>query len=200
MVLREQRHGGQFVVAVVGRFNGRKGHLDVLHAFQIASKGSKNWQLILAGSPYGDDDSAVQEVIKHSATDDRVRIVGEVRGAAALRPVPDVYACFGDREEAFGLVPLEAWSVGARSAAFAEGGATEVLPVVDGILVARGSNVVGDIAQALEEMEAERSTWLPPTEAAVHLVFGRESRRRAVEKILRATRPQEGSTDATSAR
>jgi glycosyltransferase involved in cell wall biosynthesis len=181
---QERKSDGAFVVAVAGRLNGRKGHLEVLRAFQRASQGAENWQLILAGSPFGGDRSAELAVEREAAGDARVQIVGEVAGAAAIRPVPSVYACFGDREESFGLVPLEAWSVGARSAAFAEGGAAEVVPVVNGVLVPRTADTVQAIAASLKEVEAGRLNWTWPEASEVNRVFGSEARRASVARLL----------------
>lgn len=154
-------HGGRqesenFTVAVYGRVNGTKGHLEVAQAFQEPIMANPTWRLILAGAPFPGQEDALDQVLKTADADPRISYVGEVSSLQDLTPKVDLVALFPNKPESFGLVPVEAWSYGIRSIGYAEGGAAEVLPLVGGTVIAREVPVVPNIAQALVE---QRAVW-----------------------------------------
>lgn len=145
-----------FTVAVVGRINGHKGHLEVAQAFQESSMRDNNWRLILAGAPFPGQESALEDLMMVAERDSRIKYVGELASMNDLPEDVDLVAVFPSKAEPFGLVPIEAWSCGIRSIGYGDGGAAEVLPMVGAIAVSRGSSPSGEIADALV---AARASW-----------------------------------------
>lgn len=172
-----------FTVGVVGRVNGHKGHLQVAQAFLNVAE--EDWRLILVGAPFPGQEAAQIDVDRIAQTDTRITTAGEVDGFDALADQLDLVACFPDRPEPFGLVPIEAWAQGVRAAGFDAGGAAEVLEIVDGLRVDRRADDLPQIASALVAARAERDTWRPPPEAVVRETLSPDRRVKAVERVLR---------------
>ncbi|MDE8585925.1 glycosyltransferase family 4 protein [Arthrobacter sp. NQ4] len=151
---REGR-SGTFTVAVYGRLNGSKGHLEVAQAFQEPCMGDPSWRLILAGAPFPGQENALDDVLRLVDKDPRISYIGEVASLLELTADLDLVALFPKKPESFGLVPVEAWSYGIRSIGYALGGAAEVLPLVGGAVVPNNSPEVPNIAHALIAMRED---------------------------------------------
>lgn len=140
-------------IAVVGRVNGHKGHLEVARAMRSPGLRDRDWRLLLFGAPFPGQEGALDALREAIVGDDRVQYRGEAPSLASIATEIDAVACFPSKPEPYGLVPIEAWRVGARSVGFADGGASEVLPIVGGIGIPRTADPVGDIAYALLALE-----------------------------------------------
>lgn len=145
-----------FTVAVFGRVNGHKGHLEVATAFRDSSMSDPNWRLVLAGAPFPGQESALEDVLAVAVTDSRITYVGELSSLGELDGAVDLVAVFPTKSEPFGLVPIEAWSFGIPSIGYGDGGAAEVLPMVGGTAIERTGLSHVQIASALV---AERDGW-----------------------------------------
>nr|WP_263428404.1 glycosyltransferase family 4 protein [Arthrobacter sp. NicSoilB8] len=178
-----------FTVAVFGRVNGHKGHLEVVEAFGQPSMSDPDWRLVLAGAPFPGQESALDDVLQLASMDSRISYLGELRSMEELGDAVDLTAVFPTKPEPFGLVPIEAWSFGIRSVGYGDGGAAEVLPMVGGTAIERGAAPAAAIASALV---VERRTWelkpdLPPVdEVASKLSF--ENRVNSLSGVLAALR------------
>lgn len=175
-------------LAVIGRVNGHKGHLEVAQALQSSALAGSPWRLLLFGSPYpGQDDAlaAVETMVRH---DPRIEYRGEAASVAAVADEIDAVACFPSTPEPFGLVPIEAWRAGIRSVGFADGGAGEVLPVVGGLGVPRTDSPLQDIARALARLaiSMEEPPDLP-SPAQVNPLFSHDRRRALIARVVAAT-------------
>lgn len=173
------------VIAVVGRVNGHKGHLEVAHAFASPALRDRDWKLRLYGAPFPGQGEALEAVLGAIADDDRIAYCGEAPSLAALAGAIDVVACFPSKPEPFGLVPVEAWRLGIRSVGYADGGAAEVLPLVGGIGIARTADPVADISAALHSVTAsiDQRAALPEP-ATVNPVFDEARRRGLVADVI----------------
>lgn len=174
-----------FTVAVYGRVNGSKGHLEVAQAFQQSGMSDPTWRLVLAGAPFPGQEAALDEVMPIVHSDSRITYAGEVSSLQDLHPKVDLVAVFPTKPESFGLVPVEAWACGIRSIGYAEGGAAEVLQLVGGIVIKRTASDVDTIAEALA---ASRADWaalerLPKSEG-VRSVLSFQSRADQLSAVL----------------
>ncbi|TFB51753.1 glycosyltransferase family 4 protein [Cryobacterium tagatosivorans] len=173
------------VIGVVGRVNGHKGHLEVARAFASPALRDRDWKLLLYGAPFPGQEDALDAVRDAIAHDDRITYLGEAPSMAALAGTIDAVACFPSKPEPFGLVPVEAWRLGIRSAGYADGGAAEVLPLVGGIGVPRTIDPVADISAALCAVaSATRERAALPEPAAVNPVFDLDRRMRMVADVI----------------
>lgn len=176
-----------FNVAVVGRVNGHKGHLEVAKAFQEPAMSDSTWRLLLAGAPFPGQESALDDVLDLAKKDSRISYLGELSTIEELRDAVDLVAVFPTKPEPFGLVPIEAWSMGIPSIGYGDGGAAEVLAMVGGTTVERSELPPRGIASALR---AARESWdqksaLPcEDQVAPHLSF--ESRVNQLKNVLAA--------------
>lgn len=152
----EPENDRPFTVAVYGRVNGHKGHLEVARAFQEPELSGPDWRLMLAGAPYPGQEQALDEILAVAQCDDRITYVGELRSVDDLNGNVDLMAVFPTKSEPFGLVPIEAWSCGIRSVGYGDGGAAEVLPMVGGAIVNRTDSPVTTIASSLL---SQRKNW-----------------------------------------
>jgi glycosyltransferase involved in cell wall biosynthesis len=175
---------GRFTVAVVGRVNGHKGHREVAEAFIAGFRDRPTWRLLLVGSPYPGQEAAFEEIRLLVEGYDSVEMLGEVPGFRSISEHVDLVACFPDRPEPFGLVPVEAWAEGVRAAGFDDGGAAEVLRVVDGVRVRRQDEPVQAIGEALEAAWESRMSWKAPSVEEVSSVFSSEERRSRLEAVM----------------
>ncbi|SMG36750.1 Glycosyltransferase involved in cell wall bisynthesis [Rhodococcus rhodochrous J3] len=170
-------------VAVVGRLNGHKGHLDVLAALKSPVLANVPIDLRLFGGPFPGQEYAAEEIRTAAIAEDRARLMGEVPDMAEhLRDV-DIVACFPTKPEPFGLVPIEAWAAGARSVGFNDGGAGEVLPSVGGIGFERGSSIANCIALVIDNWDR-----LPdlPNHREVSSQYSLAARRDVLNRVLDA--------------
>lgn len=175
-----------FTIAVVGRVNGHKGHREVTKAFLARISDRPTWRLLLVGSPYPGQEAAYEEVEALVDGHDQIELLGEVPGFTSISGQLNIVACFPDRPEPFGLVPVEAWAEGVRAAGFDDGGAAEVLRVVDGVRVPRGEDSVQAIGNALDEAWEHHRSWRAPSVEAVSSVFSSQARVRRLEAVLTA--------------
>ncbi|SDO36521.1 Glycosyltransferase involved in cell wall bisynthesis [Cryobacterium flavum] len=180
-------------IAVVGRVNGHKGHLEVVRALQSLSPETRpacppfsaSWRLLLFGAPFPGQEAALDAVLDLIAGDARIEYRGEAASVAAIAGEIDAVACFPSTPEPFGLVPVEAWRVGVRAIGFADGGAGEVLPIVGGIGVARSGAPVSDIVSALERLEQSiRARTTLPTPSTVNPKFSLERRLMLLTRVV----------------
>ncbi|MDJ0378971.1 glycosyltransferase family 4 protein [Cryobacterium sp. PH31-L1] len=172
-------------VAVVGRVNGHKGHLEVARAFQSQELSGARWRLLLFGAPYPGQDDALQAVLALVNRDPRIEYRGEAASVSAIAEEIDAVACFPSTPEPFGLVPIEAWRVGVRSVGFADGGAGEVLPVVGGLGVQRTDSPDRDITSALVGLAATVQAEVAlPQPARVNPLFSHARRRALIAGVL----------------
>ncbi|WP_104081607.1 glycosyltransferase family 4 protein [Cryobacterium sp. Y11] len=189
-----------FTLAVVGRVNGRRGHLEVAQALQslwpavpshLPVSGS-TWRLLLFGAPFPGQESALDAVMHLIESDPRIEYRGEAKSVAAIAGEIDAVACFPSMPESFGLVPVEAWRVGVRAAGFADGGPGEVLPLVGGIAVARTDAPMTDISTAILTLERSvRAREALPEPSTVNPLFTKERRLTLLTQVLKraAARP-----------
>lgn len=147
----DHKEGDKFTIAVVGRINGHKGHQEVARAFQIASRGSSDWQLLLAGAPFLGQEVSLLELEAICADDPRITLTGQLESIQDIPGEVDLIACFPTKPEPFGLVPIEAWELGIMTAGFDDGGASEVLQIVGGMAVKRTLDPISDIVSALRK-------------------------------------------------
>lgn len=172
-------------VAVVGRVNGHKGHLEVAQALQSSSLSGSTWRLLLFGAPYPGQDDALQAVQALVNRDPRIEYRGEATSVAAIADEIDAVACFPSTPEPFGLVPIEAWRVGVHAVGFADGGAGEVLPIVGGLGVRRTGSPDRDIAAALISLSVTLKKHSPlPHPAQVNPMFSHRRRRDLIARVL----------------
>ena len=110
-------------LAVVGRVEPRKGVADAVHALAY----DDSWSLTITGPAERDYDTEIEALAHDLEVRERVRLTG---------PAPDVRAAYAGAdvvlfppvwEEPFGLVPLEAMSVGRTVVASGTGGSAEYL-------------------------------------------------------------------------
>lgn len=176
-----------FTVAVFGRVNGHKGHLEVAEAFREPSMSDPHWRLVLAGAPFPGQEAALEHVLKVVSEDSRISYLGELSSIEELGDTVDLTAVFPTKAEPFGLVPIEAWSLGIRSVGYGDGGAAEVLPMVGGTSIERGGAPAVSIAAALvfERQGWDRKPDLPTMdEVAPKLSF--ENRATRLSGVLAA--------------
>ncbi|KFF60777.1 hypothetical protein JF66_02240 [Cryobacterium sp. MLB-32] len=140
-------------IAVIGRVNGHKGHLEVVQALQGQGPGAPSWRLLLFGAPFPGQEEALTEVLTAAAGDSRIQYRGEASSLAAIADDIDAVLCFPTRPEPFGLVPIEAWRLGLRSVGYADGGAADVLDIVGGIGVPRTNDTGADVRAALLSLD-----------------------------------------------
>ena len=172
-------------IAVVGRVNGHKGHLEVARAFQSLPVLSAPWRLLLFGAPFPGQEAALHSVLTLIAADSRIEYRGEADSVASIAGEIDAVACFPSTPEPFGLVPVEAWRVGVRAVGFADGGAGEVLPIVGGIGVARSGAPVDDIVSALTQLEQTIRARIPlPDPLTVNPKFSLERRSLLLTRVV----------------
>ncbi|NME77909.1 glycosyltransferase family 4 protein [Rhodococcus sp. 105337] len=171
-------------IAVVGRTNGRKGHLEVVRALRRPALRDMEMTLVLAGGPFPGQEHHLAAIIDEAATDRRITYVGEVDGVQSLEGVVDAVACFPTRPESFGLVPLEAWASGIHTLGHLEGGAAEVLPLVGAMSVLEMPSVEG-LAAFIRTALVNRGRWqdLPPRESVLKK-FSREVRECVVCDVI----------------
>ena len=173
--------------AVIGRVNGRKGHLDVLRAMQTDKTDAPPWRLLLFGAPFPGQEDALTELLAAAADDPRIEYRGEAPSLAAIANDIDAVLSFPNRPESFGLVPVEAWRLGLRAAGYAEGGAAEVLDIVGGIGVPRTSDTASDVRAALRSLhQAIRQDHELPPPALVNPLFSTDRRLVLLGGIIRA--------------
>ena len=171
-------------IAVIGRINGHKGHLEVARAFMEPPLKSVDCCLYLAGAPYPGQEHALKELHVIAEADPRIRYVGEIAGVESLRDLVSVVAVFPTRPEPFGLVPIEAWRAGLPSVGFNDGGAREALQIVGGRGVSRARSGVAGVAEALESSIARPRGEGMTRPALVNAKFSLAAREQLVRGLL----------------
>jgi glycosyltransferase involved in cell wall biosynthesis len=141
------------VVGFVGRFEPRKGPLDLVAAAPLVRERRPDARIVLVGGdPYGDDPDYAAAV--RAATD--VEVVGWVDDAAQVMPHLDVLVA-PSRNEPFGTVLSEAMAAGVPVVATDVDGLPEVVTDgVDGRLVGVGD--VPALAAAILDVLEHRET------------------------------------------
>ncbi len=171
-------------IAVVGRTNGDKGHLEVVRALRRPALRDMEMTLVLAGGPFPGQEHHLAAILDEAATDRRITYVGEIDGVQSLEGVVDAVACFPTRPEAFGLVPLEAWASGIHTLGHLEGGAAEVLPIVGAMSVLEMPPVDG-LAAFIRTVLVNRARWQDlPRQESVLKKFSRDVRECVVCDVI----------------
>ncbi|TDW29961.1 glycosyltransferase family 4 protein [Cryobacterium psychrophilum] len=182
-------------IAVVGRVNGHKGHLEVVRALHEGIPDGVPWRLLLCGAPFPGQEDALTDVLTAVDSNPRIQYRGEVSSLAAIAPEIDAVLCFPTTPEPFGLVPVEAWRLGLRAVGYGDGGAAEVLRIVGGIAVTRTDDAVSDVRTALAALDhAMRLGDELAAPATVNPQFGRQRREELLRGVIRAavTGPRRG--------
>jgi glycosyltransferase involved in cell wall biosynthesis len=133
-----------FTMLLMGRINGRKGHLDAARAVTALCR--PDVRLLLAGSPFPGQEGRLRELEAFVNSKPEVQLRGQVDDIRRLALEVDVVLTLPNRPEPLGLQPFEFWSMGVRSAGWAWGGQAEVLDLVEGV--------------ALPHQPAHLSEWL----------------------------------------
>lgn len=184
-------------IAVVGRVNGHKGHLEVVRALLDDLPDGVPWRLLLCGAPFPGQEEALVEVLAAADSNSRIEYRGEVSSLAAIAYEIDAVLCFPTKPEPFGLVPVEAWRLGLRAVGYGDGGAAEVLRIVGGIAVARTDDAVSDVRTALTALaRAMRRGDELAAPAVVNPLFDRQRREDSLRAVIGAAlagRPRHGS-------
>jgi glycosyltransferase involved in cell wall biosynthesis len=174
-----------FTVAVVGRVNGHKGHLEVARAFREKLGSQSSWRLLVVGSPFPGQEAAAEAVKAIAEGDSRIRVLGEIDGFRSVATEVDLIACFPSKPEPFGLVPIEAWQHSIPSVGYADGGALEVLEMVGGMGVTRLEDHIDVIADALKASHLRwRSGWRLPAPETVQRILSRENQVLALSELI----------------
>lgn len=121
------RAGLEFVVA--SRWNRWKGHRTLLDAWGRA--GCPGTLVVLGGPPSSGEAVDVPALVAELPIPDSVRLVGEVADIAPHLASADVLVLPSDEPEPFGLVVIEAFSLGRPVIASRAGGPVEI--VQDGV-------------------------------------------------------------------
>ena len=172
-------------IAVVGRVNGCKGHLEVARAFHDFPGASDSDELHLFGAPFAGQERHLEEVQRVSAQDGRITYRGQVPSMSSLAGF-SALAAFPTRPEPFGLVPIEAWQQGVPTIGYADGGAREVLAMVGGTPVRRSYDTVQDISDALIQVWSGLPS-APPSDRDLADFLSFEARLGNVEQLVRAS-------------
>ncbi len=139
MVMR-QRYGvdpTQPLISVFGRLEPVKGHSDFLRAAQIMLQQRPDLRFWIVGD--GRLERQLQGQARALAIADKVQFLGYQREVAPLMAASDVIM-LPSRHESFGIVLIEAMSLGKPIVASASGGIPEVvLDGIQGYLVAPGN-------------------------------------------------------------
>jgi len=136
-------------VAVVGRVNGQKGHLEVARAVRRLNEGGRDCRGWFAGTPYPGQEGALTALLEEVAESDALHYLGELDSLDQLPGCVNLIAVFPAAPEPFGLVPLEALRLGIPSVGYGDGGAAEVLALCGGQAVERASSSETSITDAL---------------------------------------------------
>lgn len=168
---------------LVGRVNGHKGHLEAIHAVELARGEGASVELVLAGGAFRGQEQHLQSVRDAAADRPWVMCAGEVPDARALMVDCDAVLVPTTRPEPFGLVALEAWACGRRIIASNLGGLAEATSMVEGLSVPAGD------VQALAECvlrASEDPTLLraPRADAPVAKLCSRDARVAAWREAL----------------
>ncbi len=141
------------IILLPGRLTRIKGHFFLLEAVKLLPKDSVTCLFV------GDDNGhlkyreALQEKIKEYNLEDRVIITSNVSDMPAIYALSDVVTCISIRPEAFGLVSVEAQSMGRMVIVSNAGGLKEtIIPSKTGWLIEQGNveNLVDAISKILE--------------------------------------------------
>lgn len=134
-------------LAVIGRVEERKGAADAIRALAALPECA----LRLIGPVEGDHDRELDEMAGKLGVSDRVTLAGPAEDVRAAYAEADAVLFPVTWEEPFGLVPLEAMSVGRPVVATATGGAAEFLRDGENCLVV-STNDPDAIAAAVQRL------------------------------------------------
>jgi glycosyltransferase involved in cell wall biosynthesis len=158
------KEGDRFRCFLVGRVNGKKGHLEAIMAVNRLRALGVNGELTLAGAPFPGQERHLEALQLAVEKYRWVRYVGEVDGLETLCATHDVCLCLPQFLEPFGVVALEAWSHGTRVVGLDVGGAQECLRLVDAVVVDDPSPA--GVAQCLAAVAQSSRLRGPPAKTA----------------------------------
>lgn len=118
---------------VAARVNGAKGQADAVRAVREVRSEGIPIELTLAGGPFPGQEEWVTRLRGEIGDDPGVHYVGDRPDIDDLLVGSNLLLISSRRPESFGFVALEAWCLGRRSIAPAEGGALEAMWLVDGL-------------------------------------------------------------------
>ena len=145
-------HGGPLRYVVASRWNTWKGHRTLIRAWETAS--SPGTLTVLGGPPPLGESVDVVDLVQRTVTErSSVQIAGEVADVRAAVGAADVLVLPSDEPEPFGLVVIEAFSLGRPVIASRAGGPLEIIDDgVTGWFYELGD--ADDLARVLASMDA----------------------------------------------
>lgn len=174
-----------FTMLVMGRINGTKGHVEAVHAVRELSR--QDARLLLAGSPFPGQEQNLKVLEAEVAGVPNVEMLGQISDLRHVAQEVDVLLSVPSRPESLGLQPLEFWELGVRAGGWAWGGQTEVLSMVEGILLPRAPDALAGWMDVL----IENWRWVcqaPSAEAPAAILCSRDKRLIATAGFLEACR------------
>jgi len=147
-----------FLIGLIGRLEESKGQALLLHAFSQIYQRFPQARLLFAGDPppqHPDYDRHLRELAQELGIADRVHFVGFQIQTAPIFAALDLFV-LASKQEAFGLVLLEAMAQGVSIIATRAGGVPEVIQNgVNGLLVKSGdaAELAGAIVRSIQDAE-----------------------------------------------
>jgi glycosyltransferase involved in cell wall biosynthesis len=138
---------GPLRLLLMGRVNGHKGHLEAVHATQLARDAGDDIRLTLLGGSFVGQEHHRAELLATVGGVSWAHYGGEVTDPERFLRECDVVLIPSTRPESFGLVAIEAWAAGRRVVASDQGGLSEAARMVEGVMVAPGD--VGELSRAI---------------------------------------------------
>lgn len=172
---------------VVGRVNGKKGHLEVAIAFNTRNT-SRSSTLHLFGAPFPGQENELDRLLEFIACDDRIHYHGEVEQFSEASKYFSLLLSFPLQMESLGITPIEAYYQNVRVAGYADGGSNEVFSLVDGIVIQRTTDVLRDIQDFFSVDPTLNSfpEWSPMHEQ-ISRIFSKNQRIESVKSLIDKT-------------
>lgn len=183
-VVIPRRSGGPLRLLLAARLNGWKGHAEAVAVLRVLRQRGVRTELTLAGSPYPGQNRHLDVLREAIGGLEGVTYSGHVVDMKPLMRCNDLLLCLPSRPEPFGLTPLEAWAVGRRTVALAQGGLAESTRLVDGVLVDEFD--VNRVADAVT-WTMENQLLAPPRADAPAAIMATSKRRKASWQRLLTT-------------
>jgi len=131
-------------LALAGRTNGRKGHLQAIEATVAARMRGLDVSLDLYGDPYPGQEDHLRVILRRASGVPYVTYLG--RAERPRYQEYDLMLFLPTAPESFGLTPVEAWADGTRTLGVPLGGGAESLALCDALVVEpTGSDILAGI-------------------------------------------------------
>lgn len=165
---------------VLGRINGKKGHLEVAIAFNEQCVSHKS-SLHLFGAPFPGQENELDRLLNFIECDERIHYHGEVEDFRKASRYITILLSFPLQKESLGLTPIEAYYQNIRVAGFSDGGSKEVFSLVDGIGIQRSGDILGDIKEFFAKYQnMDKINAWNPQHKKISSVFSKAER---IEKV-----------------